>query len=488
MIIVFLFALRGDNMNYNYNLINLGNIIDKKIDEIKEYFRFNGIKKFDENDIKSLCNISTKINSKNDFNVSYNIERLDKEFDLIKYGNDIIVNIELKLSQSDVSQCEQNYKILKNYYPYCNIYIFCYEENNDLLLIYNDELKCFEATNFNELNTLLDNITVGKIVNINFDVDCVYINPDYFLNNKYNLSNGQQITKNKILAEKNELTLVSGRAGTGKTLLALDLYNHYKSENKEIIYLTPFKLNSLVNSDLRKKVRMMTIKDFLIINKEYDIAIIDEAQRLKENDINDICSNIREKVILFGDINQVINSEHSFNELYEDKSICKYNLNQVIRTDDTFDYFAKKILHISTKGIKNKKIDLNKIKVYMYDDGKIPKLSDYIYIEPGQSRYFSGCYDTCKNRSCKKIMNLCNNYKTTYDVIGQEYNKVVIYFCKEYYLDKDNNIVSDANVCYGNLEKQLYTLITRTVNELIIIVEDISMYNYFCRKKEEILK
>lgn len=101
-------------MNYKYNLINLNNILGKDVNEIKEYFRFNGINKFDKNDIVSLLSISEKIINKQGFNISYNIERLDKEFDLIKYGNDILVNIELKISNRDIIQCENNYKILKN--------------------------------------------------------------------------------------------------------------------------------------------------------------------------------------------------------------------------------------------------------------------------------------------------------------------------------------------------------------------------------------
>ena len=98
-------------MNYKYNLINLNNILEKDINDIKDYCRFNGINKFDNNDIESLLLFSTKVNNKKGFNVSYNIERLDKEFDLIKYGNDILVNVELKVSNKDIVQCENNYRI-----------------------------------------------------------------------------------------------------------------------------------------------------------------------------------------------------------------------------------------------------------------------------------------------------------------------------------------------------------------------------------------
>ena len=154
-------------MNYKYNLINLNNILGKDVNEIKEYFRFNGINKFDKNDIVSLLSISEKIINKQGFNISYNIERLDKEFDLIKYGNDILVNIELKISNRDIIQCENNYKILKKYYGKEDIYIFCFEENKNNILKYNDELKILETSSYDELNNVLNKITKARIININ---------------------------------------------------------------------------------------------------------------------------------------------------------------------------------------------------------------------------------------------------------------------------------------------------------------------------------
>ena len=306
-------------MNYKYNLINLNNILGKDINEIKEYFRFNGINKFDKNDIVSLLYISEKIINKQGFNISYNIDRLDKEFDLIKYGNGILVNIELKISNRDIIQCENNYEILKKYYGKEDIYIFCFEENKNNILKYNDELKILETSSYDELNNVLNKITKARIININFNVSSVYVNPDFYLDNKYSLSNSQQITKNKIINSSEKMLLVSGRAGTGKTLLALDLYDYYINNDKSVIYLTPFKVNNLVCSELKKKVKMRTVKSYLDFVSEdtHDIAIIDEAQRLKCEDIEKLKLKIREKIIMLGDINQTVDYEEGFKKLYE---------------------------------------------------------------------------------------------------------------------------------------------------------------------------
>ena len=478
-------------MEYKYNLINLNNILGKNNSEIKDYFRFNGIKKFDENDIESLLMFSNKINNKQGFNVSYNIERLDKEFDLIKYGNNKLINIELKLSNKDVSQCENNYKILKKYYnKETTIHIFCYEKKNNSLLKYNEELKIFENSSFEKLNCLLNEILNPKIININFNVSSVYVSPNFYLENKYCLSNSQQLTKDKIIKSLEKIILVSGRAGTGKTLLALNLYSYYINKNEKVIYLTPFKLNDLVNSELKNKVKMKTVKNYLKTFGEniYDVAIIDEAQRLDEDDIKKIERKIKNKIILLGDINQTIDNKQCFKNLYETNKYENYNINHIIRADDTFDFFAKKMLKKSTKSIKKKRINLNKINIYMINDFNIPTLSEYIYIEPAKSLHFSNCYDKCKSHTCKLTSESANNKKATYDVIGQEYNKVVMHFCDRYFLNHEGKICCKQGICYGDLENQIYTIITRTIDELVIIVEDITLYNYLNKIKENIYR
>ena len=83
-------------MKFEYRLVNLNNIIDKEVSEVQKFLRFYGVKKFDENDIISMQKIANEISEKNraDFNVSYIIPRLDKEFDLVKIGTNKIINIE----------------------------------------------------------------------------------------------------------------------------------------------------------------------------------------------------------------------------------------------------------------------------------------------------------------------------------------------------------------------------------------------------------
>lgn len=416
--------------------------------------------------------------------MSYCIERLDKEFDLLKIGNKKIVNIELKLSERDEEQCGENYKILKKFYSDWEIDIFCYESNNEKIYQYDSNSCILEKSDFKELNNKLNIIENPIIMTANLDVTSVYAMPEYYIEKKYSLSKSQNQIKQKILetSDDKKTILIFGRAGTGKTLLALDLYSYFRSIGKKVTFIAPFKMNNLVNKELLKRINMRTSKWFIVKPDDSDVLIVDEAQRLDKEHFIGLKKYAKEKILFFGDINQRLEYSSYFMDLYLKNNNTCYNLNQVIRSDDTFDVFAKKVLNISTKGIKGKKVDFNKIKVFMNYE-RLPDLSEYVFIEPAKSKYYYSCEKKCDEQLCKKIGYECSNIKNAYDIVGQEYPKVAMYMCNGYYIENER-IKCINGICYANLDNQLYTIMTRAVEELVIVVDDIEIYNYLCSKKE----
>ena len=472
---------------YEYKLINLADLKGHNENDIKRYLRYNGVRKFDECDVISLKKIINKIDETclSNFNVSYIVDRLDKEFDLVKLDESLIVNIELKTTHRDVVQCIENYKLLKNEYDNREIFVYCYESDNDHIYRLDYKNRKFVKSSFKDVNDELSKIGSGIRLNINVNVDSVYSNPDFFLQKKYNLSSSQRLIKNQIIFSTKKINVVGGRAGCGKSLLALDLFDYYRNdENKSIKYLTPFKLNDVINSKLRKKINMMTVKEFVKGGSNVDIIIVDEAQRLKQDDILVLPKMVNEKIILIGDINQNIDYESGFEALYNDRTnnFVK-NMKQLIRTDDTFEIFARKVLNIPDKGFKHKKIDKSKIRIIMYED-EIPDLSDYVFIEPSKSLYFKDCTNTCSNRKCFIISSKCKNTKEPHTVISSEYKNVIMFFCGGYDI-KDYNIVKVSDLCTGNLSSQIYAIITRAVDNLVIVTYNIVLYNYLMEKLEE---
>ena len=475
-----------------YKLIDLNNIMDNDSDDVKTFLKYNGINKFDDFDIEAMKKIAHYITNENriGFNVSYNIIRLDKEFDLVKISNEYLINIELKLTKKDIEQCKKNYKIFKIHYPDNDINIFCYESKQNILYRYNDEKKKLELSDFDELDMILSKVNNSKILDINININSIYMEPSFFLEKKYDLSYSQSITKGKVLNAINncekKIILISGRAGTGKTLLALDLMDNMVQENKEVIYLTPFKMNKIVDNQLIKKYKMETVKLFINSLNRVDYIIIDEAQRLKESDIEVLKELVNKKIILLGDINQNIDNESCFEKLYEDKKENEvYSMNQIIRTDDTFDLYARKILGLPTIHLKNKRFDTSKIEIEILNSTNKALLDKYVFLEPGKSFFNAGCRKNCKLKICDNISSRCMRRSVPYDVISREYSKVVIFLCKNYIVVNDKISVKDS-VCYGNLTKQLYSIITRCIDSLKIITDDIVMYNFLNKKLDEL--
>ena len=257
---------------------------------------------------------------------------------------------------------------------------------------------------------------------------------------------------------------------------------------KNVVYLTPFKLYDIVNIELINKYNMQTVKSFVENMEEVDFVIIDEAQRLKHLDLNKLNSLVKGKIIVLGDINQNIDSESCFEQLYNDRNKNEvYNMNQVIRSDDTFDLFAKKILGISTKGVKNKQFDSTKIEIVMLSEEILNTFNEYTFLETAKSLRYKDCRDECNNRICSVIADKCIRKDVPYNVIGKEFDKVVILFCDGFKVYEDE-IIATKTVCIGSLKKQLYSIITRCTTSLKIIVTDIVMYNYLSEKLEQLRK
>jgi len=473
-------------VKYNNSLINLNYLEQKEAEDIQKYLRFNGSVKFGNDDIESLKSFIKSIDNSGKnrrfYNVSYNINRLDKEFDLIKLGDNVLVNIELKLTVPDLKQCIQNYEILSNYYNGYEINIYAYTKNDNKL--YKLIGPSLEDVSFEEINSKLCMIENAKLININIDISSVYTEPEFFLKNEYTLSRSQSEAREAVFKTEKLVSIVCGRAGSGKTLLALDLYKNYALAGYKVAYLTPFLYKQIISNKLIKEMNIMTPKDFIQEKPECNVIICDEAQRLYCNDLNDFKTLGVDKIVLIGDQNQNIDSESSFERLLENREEnLVINLSSVIRTDDTFDIFARKILGLPYRNIKNKTFDKSKIDISMLEEKSLVDIDEFIFLQPTSSKY-SPCSGVCRNKFCEKFKRKCVNQGTTHTVIGKEYNNVLLYFCDGYALN-DGKIVRQKPICYGNLQKQLYSLITRSVKKLKIITTDIEIYNFLVEKRDE---
>ena len=479
--------------SYKYKLINLNYLRNKQKEDIIEYIKYCGGHNFKGDDADSLISLIKHIkqNNSDGFVISYSIDRIDKEFDLIKIGNNNLVNIEMKVSNrpDKIKQVIQNYKILSQYYSNYNIYIFSYICNDDKLLIYNPEQEKLIECDYNNLNDILMTIYNPEIVNINIDIRSVYENPEFFLEGNYILSTSQEKVKDKITNENKGIFVINGCGGTGKTLLALDLYNYY-SKNNEVIFLLPALTEKVISPKLSSRVSIEMVRYFLIKKQKWNIIIVDEAQRLTKfqlESLNELC----DMLILFYDPLQDIDGIKSINE-FIDNSVeekNKYTTKQIIRNDSTMDRYARKICGLKKSTAENKKFDSNKIQIYMYDEFiKLNLNSDeYKMIKPTKSKFKAQtCYPRCLSKKCDTISKKLN-YEIIHYELGKEHNNILIFFCDGYNV-KNNKIISNVSLCYGDLQYQLYTIISRAIEKVVLVCDNIEVYNFLMKCREDLDK
>lgn len=481
----------------DYNFINLKYMINNDIPTIKEYLKYNGTN-FNDDDINSLISFATELSQAvehkilKQFIAGYTINRLEKEFDLIKMDENNIINIELKTTYEDLTQAAENYKILNVFHQNSNIYIFCYCKSNNRIYLYNNKTKSFIESNMNTIKEKLEELIFPTKIDIDFKVYSLYKNPTFFLNNEYCLSKSQTSALKSIRENLNgKNIIIQGDAGTGKSLLALYLHKELSSVSTSA-FLAPIKVYSIINNDLVNKYKISTVKDFILKKEKYDYIIIDEAQNLTEGYIKQLKELCNKNIILLGDRLQDIKNCGYFDKLCADKNNKIINLKKCIRTNNTFVTFAKQVLNIDVS--KKTEVDKSKIEIKMIDDDY--ELKEYVFIEPIKPIYFEKCTrnNECNHKNCLKFKFNSAALKSFNDIdtCSLEYDKVVIYLCDSYKLIKDahgnEHIVPTKKSTFNNFEKEFYLMITRAVSKLLIITDDLKIYNYLMSKKENLNK
>lgn len=229
-----------------FELCNLYNLTDINIEQVKQYLGIEYIKEREQeiDGLNKLCEVFKDIvydhHIFENYYVNYKIPQIGKEFDLLRIGNDSVVNIELK-SQKDedkiLKQLKRNYYYL-SFLGKC-IYCFTFNSADKKFYCYNNNNDKLEVASIEHIIE-----TINQIQDINCDIDSLFVPSNYlvspfnnterFLNNEYFLTEQQEKIKNEIIcAIKNnysKIFSISGKAGTGKTILTYDIAKTLKQQ------------------------------------------------------------------------------------------------------------------------------------------------------------------------------------------------------------------------------------------------------------------
>lgn len=479
--------------------INLLYLIDAEATKNQNIFnkilQLYGIK-FRKDEITGIRNLVLELDkqyissSKYDsFYIGYKIPQIGKEFDLLKFGKNYNINIELK-SELDVEKIKK--QLLRNRFYLNSI------ENNFFYFTFvyaDDEYTFYELREDNFGKVTLDR--VSEVISSQEDNDVQdidqYFSPSRylvspfnstgkFLNSEYFLTQNQEEIKiqiyNLINSHNKEPIFISltGSAGTGKTLLTYDIVYETINNGKKPLIIHCGKLNKgheTLKSRGWKIIEIKSINHNINIIDNYDILFIDEAQRLYSSQFDKINNKIKEinGIVIFSfDQKQTLSkAETTLNmgsKIINISSNNNFSLSEKIRTNKEISDFIKILFD---KKRNNIKIPYScNIEVLFFKKAEsalsyITTLDKSVWkvIQFTPSQY---------NKEYHEKYFLYGN-ETSHSVIGQEFDNVVIIIDELFSYNPCGELIYNGSIYYDAV-KMLFQNITRVRHKLKLIIID----------------
>jgi len=254
--------------------------------------------------IKNLTGCGCSITDFDSYLVGYKIPQIGKEFDLLRFGSEHIINIELKKT-SDEEKIKKQLTRNKYYLSFAGLKTHHYTYLSESGLLYKlcdfDEIKKVEITG---LTTLLKEQIFSQVQNFDdfFNPASYLVSPfnstQRFLAGEYFLTHQQEEVSNVIyshLTEQSESGFISltGGAGTGKTLLAYHIAKTALETGRKVLTIHCGMLNAGHTRLISNGWDIVQIRDYETRNiSDYDLVVIDEAQRLYISQFENIAREV----------------------------------------------------------------------------------------------------------------------------------------------------------------------------------------------------
>jgi len=479
------------------------------ISQLRRYFNLFGIspKARELVDIESFINqlnqVHKSIGLLDGYFLGYEIPQIGKEFDLLRFGKDYVVNVELKSKNTGAKIYNQ---LVRNQY-YLSfldkpVYFYTYVSSEKQLYSLNSD-KNLVQVDIKELYEKLDYQILEEVPNVDvlFDPSNYLVSPfnstDVFMQGKYFLTHQQEDVKSqslKLLNRKGETFIsISGKAGTGKTLLTYDIAKEYIANGEKVLIIHCANLNSgqLILID-KYKWEISPIKRFREYKfSDYSLIILDEVQRIYPYQLDEIIKSIKKNkgnCIFSFDRNQCLNVDEKKNDIpkfIEDTTGSKlFQLTDKIRTNKEIASFIIALFDIKKpfENVSKENIELS----YFLDNKEAKKYLNFL--EEKDWKVINYTPDRIFN--CKYEEYNINSAFSTHQVIGQEFDKVVAVidggFC---YKGKDLTI---SHPTFYNQALMLFQIMTRTrkklnlviINNEVILDRCLEILGYPAEKKE----
>ena len=462
----------------------LSNTLFQKL--MNSYGITSGIKNYELNGIESfvdeLLQANNNISIVNRYYLGYSIPQIGKEFDLLRFGHNYIINIEIK-TESSIEKILKQQQKNKYYLSFLDkplhIYTFISNENKLYKLVIRNNGDEIEEITFNELCNILmsqEVVTFNNIDDLFNPSDYLvspFNSPEKFMSEGYFLTVQQeQIYKEiqtKLSDTATNFIALTGGAGTGKTLLTYHIAKETIQRGKKVLILHCAPLNSghqILMDEYNWSIYMPKYAPNTI---DFDLIIIDDAQRMYPYQFDKYIKEVRtlnKKCIFSYDEKQYLRDnekQYHTKERIEKELLCTpYKLTDKIRTNKEIAYFIRQLFNIK-KNIPN--IDYTNIELTYCKDCYSAKLLLQELLERGWKtpNYTPGTRSFFHYEAY-----LSNDTESAHSVVGQEFNNVVVVIDESFKYNSQGDLIADNT--YYSQRQMLYQIITRTRKKLHIVI------------------
>lgn len=466
-------------MDLNSLVSSYNDLTEETFNELLEFFGFELRHDEIEQISKFITNLTIEDKYLGYFYLGYKIPQIDKEFDLLRFGKNYILNIEIKSILKNDDAKEQ---LIKNRYYLANlgkrIKSFTYIAEDNCIYELDDD-ENFQQVGFDVVVKLLTSQNIEHHSNLDelFNPSDYLVSPfnhsDRFIEGSYFLTKQQQMYKNSILNSSARFTIIEGLPGTGKTLLLYDLVKEFKDDNEVVIIHTGGLNEGHLVLKQQHGLNIISIKEVGSINQlKPQIIFVDETQRMRPHQLSFIIDYVEANDIycIFAiDPKQILSLEEwNYNNkqtLIDLKNNELYPLSKKIRTNKELGAFIKGLF------------DLNQMKYC----NSTENLSIHYFKEIEQARGFAEGMEmegwqiidyTGQNWNSHSIDRMkLNRGPNAHGVLGQEFDKVLVVVGSTFYYGEDGGLAVRFSNHYDP-ERMFYQSITRARKQIMLLVVD----------------